>query len=140
MIRTPTDDAAWVVRCQAVTERLKAKEATIKAGASAQEGTGARDAAQQPERVEAALGATGLDRSGGDGQEPGLTTRTPETVEVSKAATSTCDARQADVEETKDVVETPQDAGKEEKLPGLQTEWEEPQQQPQHQQRQERPS
>jgi hypothetical protein len=32
------------------------------------------------------------------------------------------------VEETKDVVETPQDAGKEEKLPELQTEREEPQQ------------
>jgi hypothetical protein len=35
-----------------------------------------------------------------------------------------------DVEETRDVVETPQDVVKEEELPELQTEWEELQQQP----------
>jgi hypothetical protein len=35
MMRTPTDDAAWVARCQAVTERLKAKKAAVKAGTSA---------------------------------------------------------------------------------------------------------
>jgi hypothetical protein len=53
--------------------------------------------------------------------------RTPETVKAGKAVTSTRDARQADVEETKDMVETPQNAGKEEEQPELQAEWEEPQ-------------
>jgi hypothetical protein len=35
MIRTPADATAWVARYQAATERLKAKESTVKAGASA---------------------------------------------------------------------------------------------------------
>jgi hypothetical protein len=54
MMRTPTDDAAWVTKCQAATERLKAKEAAAKAGASAQEGAGVGDAARGPEQVEVA--------------------------------------------------------------------------------------
>jgi hypothetical protein len=104
------------------------KEAIVKAGASAQEGAGAGDAAQQPEQVEAAPSVSRLDRSGGDGQEPGSTMRTLETVEACEAATSARDAGQAVVEETRSVVETPQDAGKEEEeLPELQAEWEEPQ-------------
>jgi hypothetical protein len=45
MMRTPADDAAWVAKYQAATERLKAKEATVKAGVSAEEGTGVGDAA-----------------------------------------------------------------------------------------------
>jgi hypothetical protein len=45
--------------------------------------------------------------------------RTPETIEASKATTSARDTGQADVEETRDVVETPQDAGKEEELSEL---------------------
>jgi hypothetical protein len=47
------------------------------------------------------------------------TTRTLETVEAGKAATSARDAGQADVEETRNVVETPQDVGKEEEQPKL---------------------
>jgi hypothetical protein len=35
MMRTPADAAAWVTRCQDATERLKEKDATAKAGASA---------------------------------------------------------------------------------------------------------
>jgi hypothetical protein len=35
MMLTPADDAAWVARCQATTERLRMREATAKAGASA---------------------------------------------------------------------------------------------------------
>jgi hypothetical protein len=34
MMQTPADDAAWVAKCHASTERLKAKEAVAKAGAS----------------------------------------------------------------------------------------------------------
>jgi hypothetical protein len=119
MMWTPTDNAAWVARCQVATEWLKVKEATVKAGASAQEGAGARDTAQQPEQVKAALGATRLDRSGGDGQEPGLTTRTLETIEANEVVTSARDVGQANVGETRSVVETPQDAGKEEEVPKL---------------------
>jgi hypothetical protein len=96
------------------TERLKVKEAAVKAGASAQVGAGVGDAAQEPKQVEVASGTTRLDGSEGDGQEPGSTTRTLETVKAGKAATSARDVSQADVEETRNVVETPQDAGKEE--------------------------
>jgi hypothetical protein len=46
LMRTPTDDAAWVTKYQAVTERLKTKESTIQAGASAKEDVGAEDATQ----------------------------------------------------------------------------------------------
>jgi hypothetical protein len=67
-----------------------------------------------------------------------LTSRTLETIKAGKAAISTRDVGRADVGETRDVVETPQDAGMEEELPELQTERVEPQQQPQQQQQQER--
>jgi hypothetical protein len=66
--------------------------------------------------------------------------RTLETIEDAEATTSARDTRQADVEETRNVGETPRDAGKEgEALPGLQTKWEEPPQQPPQQQQEERP-
>jgi hypothetical protein len=35
MMRTPADDAAWVVRYQTTTEWLKTREAAAKAGVSA---------------------------------------------------------------------------------------------------------
>jgi hypothetical protein len=54
MMRTPADNAAWVAKCHAATERLKAKEAATKAGASAQEGAGIGEPARGPEQVEAA--------------------------------------------------------------------------------------
>jgi hypothetical protein len=134
MMRTPAAVATWYLATQGATERLKAKESAVKAGASAQEGVGARDAVEQPERVEAALGITRLDRSRDDRKEPGLTTRTLESIEADEAATSARDVGQANVEETRSMVETLQDAGKEEELLELQSEREEPQQQPQQQQ------
>jgi hypothetical protein len=66
-MQTPADDAAWIPRYQAATERLKAKEFVVQASASAEEDIGAGDAAQQSESVEAAPGATGLGRTRGDG-------------------------------------------------------------------------
>jgi hypothetical protein len=69
-----------------------------------------------------------------DEQEPESTTRTLESVEAGEAVTSARDAGQADVEETRSMVETLQDAGKEEDdLSKLQEEREEPQQHPQQQ-------
>jgi hypothetical protein len=35
IMRTPTDDAAWVAKYQAAMKRLKTKEAAAKVGASA---------------------------------------------------------------------------------------------------------
>jgi hypothetical protein len=53
--------------------------------------------------------------------------RTVESVEAAEAATSARDTRQADVEETRNVGETPRDAGKEEEvLLGLRAKREEP--------------
>jgi hypothetical protein len=37
MMRTSADDAAWIAKYQAVMERLKAKESTVQADASAEE-------------------------------------------------------------------------------------------------------
>jgi hypothetical protein len=54
MMRTPANDAAWFARCQAATERLKAKEAAVKASVSTQEGAWTRDATRELEQVEAA--------------------------------------------------------------------------------------
>jgi hypothetical protein len=115
------------------TKQLKAKENAVKIGARAQESAGVRDAAREPERVETTLGVTRLDKSGSDGQEPRSTKGTPKAIEADRAETSTSDAGQAGVKETKDVVETPQDVGKEEEQSELQLERVEPQQQ-QHQQ------
>jgi hypothetical protein len=49
MMQTPADDAAWVAKYQAATERLKTKEAAANAGASAQEVARVGDAAREPE-------------------------------------------------------------------------------------------
>jgi hypothetical protein len=59
MMRTPADNAAWVARCQATTEQLKAKEAAVKAGTSTLEGDEAGDTTQEPGRVEAARALPG---------------------------------------------------------------------------------
>jgi hypothetical protein len=127
MMQTPANDATWIARYQAATERLKAKESTIQAGARAKEDIRAEDSTQQSELVESSLGTTGLGRFRGDGQEPGSTTRTLETIKGGDAATSTHDAGLADVEETREVMETPRDAGREEELLELWMKWEEPQ-------------
>jgi hypothetical protein len=121
MMRTPTDDAAQVIRCHAATERLKAKEVAAKAGASAQEGVGVGESARGPQQVEAAPSDTRHDGAGSGGPEPVSTTRTPETVEAGRAETSVRDARQTDVGKTKEVVKATQDVGKEEEQPEQQT-------------------
>jgi hypothetical protein len=79
-------------------ERLKAKEATAKVGASTQEGARIGKPARGPEQVEAAPSGTRHDGRRSSGPEPGSVVRTSETVEV------------------------PQDAGKEEEQLELQIE------------------
>jgi hypothetical protein len=86
MMRTPADDAAWVAKCYATTERLKVKEATAKAGASAQEGAGIGEPVRGPKQVEAAPSSTEHDGPGSGGLEPGSATRTLETVEAPQDA------------------------------------------------------
>jgi hypothetical protein len=130
----PTDDAAWVTKYQATTERLKTKEVTAKAGASAQEVAGVGDAVREPGPVEAAPGSARLDVPGVGGPESGSTTRTLVTVEAGKAKTSIRDAGRADVEKSREVVEAPPDVGKEAEQPELQPEREEPRPQPQQDQ------
>jgi hypothetical protein len=114
------------MRGQVAMERLKAKEDADKTSASAQEGAAIGDAAREPERVEVALGAARLVESRSGGLESGLTKGTLEVVEADKVGTFARDVGQACVEETKEEVETPQDVGKEEEQPKLQTEQEEP--------------
>jgi hypothetical protein len=126
MMWTPADDTTWVAKYQATMERLKTKEAAAKAGASAREVARVGDATREPEPVEAAPGCARLDVPGIGGPEPRSTTRTLETVKAGKAKTSIHDARWADVEKIKGVVEAPSDAGKEEEQPELQPEREEP--------------
>jgi hypothetical protein len=76
IMRMPANDDAWVTKYQAVTERLKIKEATAKAGASAQEVTRVGDAAWEPEPVEATPGGARLNVPGVGRLEPGSTMRT----------------------------------------------------------------
>jgi hypothetical protein len=71
MMWTPADDAAWVMRCQAVTKQLMLREAAAKAGASAQEVAGPGDAARGPEPAEAVLGDARLEVPGAGGLELG---------------------------------------------------------------------
>jgi hypothetical protein len=102
------------------------KEAAAKAGASAHEVSRVDDTAREPEPVEAAPGRARLDVPSVGGLESGSVMRTLATVEAGKAKTSIRDAWRADVEKTKEVVEAPPDAGKEEQQPELQPEREEP--------------
>lgn len=76
MMLTPTDDAAWVMRYQVATERLRTREATAKVGASAQEVAGLGDAPWESGPIEAALGDARLDVPGVGGSEPGSTAMT----------------------------------------------------------------
>jgi hypothetical protein len=71
MMRMPADDATWVARCQAATERLRMREAAAKAGASTQEVAGPGDAARGPEPVEVVPGGARLEVPGAGGSEPG---------------------------------------------------------------------
>jgi hypothetical protein len=76
MMQMPTDDAAWVTRYHAATERLKMKEAAAKVGASAQEVAELGDATREPEPVEATPGGARLDVPDVGGPKPGSTART----------------------------------------------------------------
>jgi hypothetical protein len=60
MMRTAADDAAWVAKCQAVTERLRLREAAAKAGSSAQEVTGSGVTVRGSGPAEAVPGDAGL--------------------------------------------------------------------------------
>jgi hypothetical protein len=131
MMRTPTDEAAWVMRYQATTEWLRTREATAKAGASAQEVAGLGDAPRESELIEAALGGARLDVPGVGGSEPGSSATTQATIEAAEAKTSVRDVGRADVEESREVVEAPPEAGKEATQPESQPAQEEPQPQPQ---------
>jgi hypothetical protein len=92
MMPTSADDAAWIARYQAATERLKAKESTVRADTSVEEDVRARDTAQRSELVKVASGVIGLSQSEGDGRESRSSTRTLETVKATEAATSAPDA------------------------------------------------
>jgi hypothetical protein len=120
IMRTPADDVAWVARYQAATEWLKPKEAATKVGVSAQEVAGVGDAMWEPEPVEAAPSGARLDMLGVGGPELRLTARTQATVEAVEAKPSIRDAGQAVVEESREVVAAPPDAGKEAVQPKLQ--------------------
>jgi hypothetical protein len=123
MMRMPADDAAWVTRYQASTERLKMKEAAAKVGASTQEVARVGDATREPELVEAAPGGTRIDVPGVGGPEPRLTVRTQAIVEAIEAEISIRDTGRANVEESREVVEAPLDAGKEAEQPEPQPAW-----------------
>jgi hypothetical protein len=127
MMRTPADDAAWVARYQAATERLRTMEAAAKAGVSGQEVNDLGDAMRETEPVEVVPGGARLEVSGVGGSEPGSTVMTEATVEAVEAKTSVRDAGRADVKKSREVVEAPPEAGKEAAQPESQPVQEEPQ-------------
>jgi hypothetical protein len=99
MMRTAADAAAWVTKCQAMTERLRLREAAT------QEVTGSDPTARGSGPVEAVSSDAGLEVPDTGGSEPGLTATTEATVEAAVAKTSVRDAGRADVERAKEVVE-----------------------------------
>jgi hypothetical protein len=127
MMRTPTDDATWVMRCQAATERLRLREAAAKAGASAQEVAGPGVMARGPEPAEAVPSGARLEVPRAGGLELGLIAMTQVTIEATEAKTSVHDAGWADVEKSREVAEAPPEAGQEAAQPESQPAWEEPQ-------------
>jgi hypothetical protein len=113
MMRTPADDAAWVARCQAMTERLRMREAAAKAGASAQEVAGPGDAARGLEQVEVVPGGARLGVPGASGSKPRSITTTQATVEAAEPKASVRDAGRVDVKKSREVVEAPPEARQE---------------------------
>jgi hypothetical protein len=91
MMRTAADAAAWVVKYQAVIERLKLWEVAAKAGAGALEVTGSGVTVRGSGPVEAVPGDAGLEVLGAGGLEPGSTAMTQATVEAAEAETSVHD-------------------------------------------------
>jgi hypothetical protein len=75
-MRTAADDAAWVAKYQATTERLKLREAAAQTVASAQEVTGSGSVARVSGTAEAVPGDAGLEVPGTGGSEPGSTAMT----------------------------------------------------------------
>jgi hypothetical protein len=102
------------------------KEVTAKAGVGTQEVAKLGDAVQELKSVKAAPGGARLDVPGVGGPKPGSTVTTQAIVEVIEARTSICDAGRADVEESREVVEAPPDAGKEAAQLESQPAWEKP--------------
>jgi hypothetical protein len=82
---TPADDATWLARYRAATERLKLEGSSVPTGGSAEEAVGVGEAARRSELVEAAPDTTGSGQSGGDSLEPGSVLRTKGTVEAVEA-------------------------------------------------------
>jgi hypothetical protein len=106
IMRTATDDAAWVMRLQATTERLKQREAATQAGVGAQEVTGPDPAAQGLGPTETVVpSGAGLEAPDSGGPEPGLTATTQASVKAAEAETSVRDTGRADVGEEQEVVE-----------------------------------
>jgi hypothetical protein len=98
IMRTAADDAAWVAKCQAATERLRLREAAAQAGVTAQAVTGSNPTARGLGPVKAVLGDAGLEVPGTGGSEPRWTVTTQATIEAAEATTSVCDAGRVDVE------------------------------------------
>jgi hypothetical protein len=113
MMWMPADDAAWVTRYQAATERLRTREAAAKAGASVQEVAGPGDAARELEPVEVVSSGARLKVPDAGGSEPGSIVTTQATIEATKAETSVCDVGRGDVKKSREVVEAPPEAGQE---------------------------
>jgi hypothetical protein len=110
-----------------MTERLRLREATAKAGASAQEVVGPGDAAQGLEPAEAVPGDARLEVPGAGELELGSIAMTQVTIEAAEAKTSVRDAGRADVEKLMEVAEAPPEAGQEAAQPESQPALEEPQ-------------
>jgi hypothetical protein len=108
-------------------ERLRTREVTTKAGASAQEVAGPGDTTWELEPVEAVPGGAKLKVPSAGRSEPGSTATTQVTVEAAEAKTSVRDVGRADVEKSREVVEALLEAGQEAVQPESQPAREEPQ-------------
>jgi hypothetical protein len=109
ILRTAADAAAWVTKCQAMTERLRQWEMAAQVGTGALEAAGSDPAAQGSEPLKVVAPSTG-------GPEPGSTSTAQASVEAAEAEASAHDAGRADVEQ--EVVEVPPEAGQEAAQPG----------------------
>jgi hypothetical protein len=89
------------------------REATAKAGVSAQEVAGPSDATREPKPVETVLGGAKLEVPDIGGSKPRSTVMTQATVEAAEAKTSVRDVGRADVKKSREVVEAPPEARKE---------------------------
>jgi hypothetical protein len=107
MMRTAADDAAWVAKCQATTERLKLREK------AAQGVTSSDPIARGSRPAEAVPGDSGLEVPDTGGSESRSTAMTQATIEATEADTSFRDTGRADAKKLKEVVEAPPEVGQE---------------------------